>query len=175
MTGTELAVAAGTAVLVFWIVGAYNRMVRLRNALVSRFAGVVDLYGRRHALIEEQLELLSTALASAGPRLDALRAACRQADAARAHARIRPGAVGAVTSLRVADEILAEARARLPVQSVGSLDLRELNGRLAESDNALAFARREFNQAVDAYNLAVRQFPTAVLARLFGFTTAAAF
>ena len=175
MTGTELAVAAGTAVLVFWVVGAYNRLVRLRNALVSRFAGVDDLYRRRHALIEEQLELLSAALASAGPRLDALRAACRQADAARAHARLRPGAVGAVTSLRVAEEILADARARLPVQSVAGVDLRQLNGRLAESDNALAFARREFNQAVEAYNVAVRQFPTALLARLFGFATAATF
>ena len=170
-----LAVAAGAALLAFWIVGAYNRMVRLRNALVSRFAGVDELYGRRHALIEEQLELLSAALASAGPRLDALRAACRQADAARAHARLRPGAVGAVTSLRVAEEILADARARLPVQSVPGVDLRQLNGRLAESDTALAFARREFNQAVEAYNVAVRQFPTALLARLFGFATAATF
>ena len=175
MTGGELAVAAGAAVLVFWFVGAYNRMVRLRNALVSRFAGVDDLYGRRHALIEEQLELLSAALASAGPRLDALRAACRQADAARAHARIRPGAPGAITSLRVAEEILADARARLPVQSAAGVDLPQLNTRLAESDNALGFARREFNQAVDAYNQAIRQFPTTLLAGLFGFRPAATF
>jgi len=175
MTGGELAVAAAAAVLVFWVVGAYNRMVRLRNALVSRFAGVDELHGRRHTLIEEQLELLSAVLASAGPRLDALRAASRQADVARAHARLHPGASGAITSLRVAEEILAEARARLPVQSAAGVDLPQLNTRLAESDAALGFARREFNQAVEAYNQAIRQFPSALLAHLFGFRAAATF
>src|SRR5664279_745199 len=119
--------------------------------------------------------MLSTALAAAAPRLDALRAACRQADAAREHARTRPGAAGAVTSLRVAEAIVADARARLPVQSASGVDLSDLNARLAASDTALAFARDEFNRAVDVYNEAVRQFPTIVVAWLFGFRTAAAF
>ena len=37
------------------------------------------------------------------------------------------------------------------------------------SDARLDFARREFNAAVDRYNTAVEQFPTLLLARLFGF------
>src|SRR5207237_3143132 len=104
--------------LVFWVVGAYNRMVRLRNELVARFAAVDERYRQRHALLNSQLDLLATVLAAAAPRLEALRAACRQADAAREHARVRPGAASAVTSLRVADDILADARSRVPVQSV---------------------------------------------------------
>jgi LemA protein len=175
MTTTEATLSGIAAVVVFWLVGAYNRMVRLRSELVARFSAVDDRFRQRHALLERQLELLSAALSAAAPRLEALRAACRQADAAREHARVRPGAAGAVTSLRVAEEILADARARVPVQSVAGADLPELNARLATSDTALAFARGEFNAAVARYNEAVRQFPTVLVARLFSFRAAAQF
>jgi len=175
MTTTEGTVTAIAAVVVFWIVGAYNRLIRLRSDLVARFATVDERYRQRHALLEGQLDLLSTALAAAAPRLDALRAACRQADSAREHARARPGAASAVTSLRVAEDILADARARLPVQSVVGTDLPDLNAKLVTSDTALSFARAEFNAAVAAYNEAVREFPTLLVARLFNFRTAALF
>ena len=175
MTTTQATVTAIGAVVAFWIVGAYNRLVRLRSDLVARFAAVDERYRQRHALLEGQLDLLSTALAAAAPRLDALRAACRQADAAREHARARPGAASAVTSLRVAEDILADARSRLPVQTVVGTDLADLNARVATSDTALAFARTEFNAAVAAYNEAVGEFPTILVARLFNFPAAAAF
>jgi LemA protein len=175
MTSTEGTVTAVCAVLVFWIVGAYNRLVRLRSDLVARFGAVDERYRQRHVLLEQQLDLLSNALAAAAPRLEALRAACRQADAAREHARVRPGVASAVTSLRVAEDILADARSRLPVQALPGADLPELNARLASSDTALAFARAEFNAAVEAYNEGVRQFPTVLIARLCSFRTAATF
>jgi LemA protein len=119
--------------------------------------------------------LLSSALAAAAPRREALRAACRQADAARERARARPGVASAVTSLRVAEDILADARAKQPVQALPGADLPDLNAQLATSDTALAFARAQFNAAVAAYNESVRQFPTVLVARLFGFRSAAAF
>ncbi len=175
MTTTEATLAIIGAILVFWIVGAYNRMVRLRNDLVGRFAAVDERYRERHVLLQSQIDLLASVLASAAPRLDALRAACRQADAARQHARARPAAASAVTSLRVADGIVADARSRLPVQSVAGADLPELNQRLAASDTALAFARSEFNAAVTAYNQALHQFPTVLVAQLFAFRAAAIF
>jgi len=175
MTTSEGSVAAIVAILVFWMVGAYNRLVALRNDLVARFGTVDERYRQRHALLERQLELLSAALTAAAPRLEALRAACRQADAAREHARARPSAASAVTSLRVAEDILADARAHLPVQALPGTDLPELNTQLATSDTALTFARAEFNAAVAAYNESVRQFPTLLVARLFSFRAAAAF
>jgi LemA protein len=58
---------------------------------------------------------------------------------------------------------------------VAGVDLPELNTRIAASDTTLAFARREFNAAVAGYNQAVRQFPTVLVARLFGFRPAATF
>jgi LemA protein len=175
MTTTQGTLAGIGAVALFWIVGAYNRLVRLRSELIARFATVDERYRQRHALLERQIALLSTVLAAAAPRLDALRAACQQADAARERARARPGVASAVTSLRVAEDILADARGRVPVQAVAGNDLPEINTQLTTSDTALSFARAEFNAAVGAYNDGVRQFPTVLVARLFGFRAAAAF
>jgi len=160
------------AVLLFWIVGAYNRLVRLRGSIVRRFPPVDEQFTLRHALLLQQIEALTPVLPSATARIDVLRAACQQVEAACAHARQRPGAVGALTSLRLADDILAEARARLPVQSVAGVDLSELNARLTASDATLAFARRQFNESVMVYNAAVRQFPTLLIVGLFGFRSA---
>ena len=64
MTTTEATLAGVGAVVVFWIVGAYNRMVRLRNDLVARFAAVDERFRQRHALLDSQLDMLSTALAA---------------------------------------------------------------------------------------------------------------
>jgi LemA protein len=173
MSSTQVGAGIAGVLVVCWLVGAYNRMVSLRNVLVDRFAAIDALCLARHALITRQIELLAATLAGAGagagPRLDALRAASLQAEAARQHAQARPGAANAVTSLRVAEEILAAARTRLPVQTVAGGDLPEINARLAGGDATLDFARREFNAAVAAYNAAVRQFPTVLVARLFGF------
>jgi len=175
MTNSEIAVWVGAAVLLFWGVGAYNRLVRLRGDLVQRFAPVDAQFKQRHTLLLQQLDALAPVLASASaqaaPRLDSLRAACQQAESACAHARLRPGAAGAITSLRLAEEILADARARLPVPTTAGTTLPELRAQLATVDTTLAFSRRQFNESVEVYNHAIRQFPTGLLAAVFGFRT----
>ena len=172
MSSLQVGAAIVAAVLLFWVVGAYNRLVGLRNAIVERYAPLDEQLLERHGLLEQQIEAVGTVLAHASERLDALRAARLQAESARAHAKAHPGAPGAIKSLRLADDILAEARARLPVHSVGGVDMSELTARLAANDNALAFAQRQFNAAVLDYNAAVRQIPTRLLAGVFGFAPA---
>ena len=169
MSTTQLAGGVVAAILLFWGVGAYNRLVRLRGAIVRGFGPVDDEIRRRHELLLQTADVLAPLLANAAPRLDALRAACQQVIAACAQAKLRPGSHGAITSLRLADEILAEARARLPVQTAAGIDLSDLNARFSASDAMLAFARGQFNDAVSAYNHAIRQFPTVLLVGLFGF------
>ena len=173
MSNSEIAGWAGAAALLFWGVGAYNRLVRLRGDMVQRFGPVDQQFRQRHALLLQQLDALVPVLASASahaaPRLDALRAACLQAEGACTHARLHPGAKGAITSLRLAEEILTDARARLPVPTIAGTALPELRVQLAATDTTLAFARRQFNESVQVYNHAIRQFPTRLLAGLFGF------
>jgi LemA protein len=118
MDGQTLLIALTAAVLVFWTVGAYNRLVGLRNELLRCFAPVDEQFRARHAL-------------------------------------------------RLAEDILARARERLTAGADEALAAD-----LAEADTTLAFARRQFNEAAHAYNRAVSQFPTWVLAGLFGFRKA---
>ena len=172
MSTTEIIWGVFAAAILFWIVGAYNRLVRLRGEIVRRFPPVDEQFGLRATLLQQQIEALAPVLPGAAPRIEVLRAACQQLEAACAHARQHPGATGAITSLRLADDILSEARARLPVQSAAGLDLSVLNAQLSASDATLAFARRHFNEAIVGYNAAVRQFPTVLIVGLFGFRSA---
>lgn len=187
MNGGELIPGLVAAVLVFWGVGAHNRLVRLRNAIVAAFAPVDEQFRQRHGLLLDQIDALTApaepaaeADAAVDPVADAdldallvpLRAACAQAAHACDHARSRPGAAGAVTSLRLAEEILAEARARLAPRVQADPASVALNAEIAAADGMLGFARRKFNDAVDEYNQAVRQFPTLLVAALFRFRPA---
>lgn len=172
MSSTQIIWAVVGAALLFWIVGAYNRLVRLRGEIVRRFPPVDEQFTLRGGLLQRQIDALAPVLPGAAPRIDALRAACEQLGAACAHARKHPGAAGAITSLRLADDILDEARSKLPLQSAAGLDLSVLGAQLAASDATLAFSRRQFNDAVLEYNAAVRQFPTVLIVGLFGFRSA---
>jgi LemA protein len=174
MDSTQITFGAGAAVLLFWTVGAYNRLVRLRHVLTRRFVPVDEQFKLRQRLLLQQCDALAEVLGERGaPVLDALRAACLQADNAHALARAHPGAAKPTASLRLADDILSDTRSRVPADATGHPDLAELATRLAASDATLAFARRQFNDAVKEYNDAARQFPTWLIAWLFSFRAAA--
>jgi LemA protein len=172
MSSVQISIWVALAVLLFWSIGAYNRLVGLRNALVRSFGPVDAELSERHALLDQQIEAVAGVLAHATERVDALRAAHRQAEAARLNAWAHPGAPGAIRSLRLACDLLAETRARLPVPAAGGVAMTDLNARLAESDTALGFARRQFNAAVLEYNHAVGQIPTRLVAAVFQFEPA---
>lgn len=171
MDRSQVVVWATLAVLLFWAVGAYNRLVGLRGALVTSFATVDAQFRHRHGLLLRLADVLEPRAAADPQALAAFRAACAQAEAACSRARLRPVAAGLVTSLRLAEEILAEARRRLPGEG-DDAELVALAGELNASDSTFAFARRQFNEHVETYNRAVRQFPTWLLAGLFRFRSA---
>ena len=174
MNTTQIGIGIGAAVLLFWTVGAYNRLVRLRNAILRGFAPVDAQY------LVRQGELRALCAAHAPPEgeppapwLEALQAACRQTDAAHTRARAHPGAAVATTSLRLAEDILSDTRSRMPAEAMVHAELVDIGTRLAAIDATLAFARKQFNDTVEEYNRAVRQFPTWVIASLFSFRCAA--
>jgi LemA protein len=172
MSSQTLVAMIVAAVLLFWAVGAYNRLVSLRSELLRCFVPVDEQFRARHALLLRWADASDHATSGTdgdadAAALDALRAACTQAEAACSHARSRPADADALTSLRLAEEILAQSRARLPVTGDEALA-----SALNDGDTTLAFARRQFNDAADNYNRAVSQFPTWLVAGLFGFRKA---
>jgi LemA protein len=173
MGSTGIAALAVAAVLVFWIVGAHNRLVGLRNQIVDLFGTVDEQYRQRHLLLRQQAQALAGLPGVGAGELDALHAALSQAEAACAHARAHPGAAGAIASLRLAEEVLAATRARLPRRALTDPALADTGAGLVAAEVSLDFTRSRFNDAVVAYNAAVRQFPTWLVAALFGFRAAA--
>lgn len=169
MNRSQLLVWIALAVLLFWTVGAYNRLVGLRNALVRSFSTVDAQFRLRHELLTRLADALEARPDGDAATLEAFRAACAQAEAACSRARQRPSAAGLITSLRLAEDILADARRRLPPEAGGEAELVALTAELSAGDSTFAFARRQFNEQVETYNRAVRQFPTWLIAGLFRF------
>ncbi len=174
MTSAQIAAWAVAAVLVFWAVGAYNRLVTLRNDISKAFVPVDAQIRHRHLLLERWVEALRPAVQHDRVVLDAVLAACGQLQAACDVVRSRPSAARPMAILRLAEETLAEARSRLKAELPGPLepptgDVASLTEELAVADSTLVFARRQFNEATQGYNDALDQFPTWVIAGLFGF------
>ena len=175
MTSTQIVAWAAVAVLLFWAVGAYNRLVSLRNDISRAFTPVDTQIRHRHTLLQQWVESLRPFLDHAPQSIDALLAACSQLQAACDVVRSRPSAARPMASLRVAEETLVEARRRLGAELPAKPELLAgvgaavLGEELAAADSTLGFARRQFNEAIQTYNDALDQFPTWVIAGVFRF------
>jgi LemA protein len=178
MTANQWAVLAAAAVLVFWAVGAYNRLVGLRNAIAAAWSQLDEQLRRRGAVIEPLVGALRAHLPYEEATFDAVLAAEQQLQIAADAVRSRPARAPTALNFVTAEGVLASALARLgpPIEQHAPLREDAAVGaalvELHDTDLHLALARRGFNAAVEAYNAAVRQFPTRLLAQLFAFEEA---
>lgn len=178
MTGSQVAALAAAAVLVFWMVGAYNRLVGLRNKVGTAWQQVDEVLLRRGEAVAPLVAALRDGLVGEGAALDALLTAQAQVAAAADALRPRPVIAEAAQALTRADALMAAATARVLALLDLQVELRHAETvaphaqALREAEPRLAFARQLFNDAVQAYNDAARQWPTRLLTRLFGFGTA---
>ena len=169
---------AAIAVVVFWSLGAYNRLVGLRNAIVTAFAQIDEQLRRRQALLQALLEALREDLPSEQSTLDAVAAAAQQVLAAAEAARTRVCIAEPVNQLAAHEVQLRSALTRLHalVEQHGELHQREdiapRTTELREIEVKLGFARQLFNEASVQYNRAVQQFPTRLLKPMFRFVEA---
>ncbi|MED5621604.1 LemA family protein [Ideonella sp. BN130291] len=179
MTGGQVGALITGAVLVFWMVGAYNRLVALRNAIGGAWAQVEEQLQRRRQALEAMVGALRPVLQEEPTALDALVGALLQVQAAADAVRARPVSASLVTVLVTAEQVLGNALARLLALLEHHPQLRDEMPEVAQGLQALqdaeprlAFARQLFNDAAQAYNDAARQFPTRLLTQLYGFGTA---
>jgi LemA protein len=173
-----LGALAAAAVLVFWMLGAYNRLVALRNAIGTAWQQVDEALARRGEAVAPLVAALRDGLVGEGAALDALLAGQAQVAAAADALRPRPVLAEPAQALVRAEALMGAASARVLALLEMQAELRASAAvatpvaTLREAEPRLAFARQVFNEAVQAYNEAVRQWPTQALARLYGFGTA---
>ncbi len=166
------------AVLVFWAIGAYNRLMAHRNAIGDAWRQVDEPLRRRHEVLPELVSLLREPLPTEHRALDAVLAASEQVIASAAAVRRRPGDRDSVSGLALAERVLAAALERLHAlleQHPGLKGEPQVDTHVSELsvlDQRLVFRRQLFNQATHRYNEAVRQFPTSLLVPLFRFEPA---
>ena len=167
------------AVLVFWMVGAYNRLVALRNAIAAAWAGVAETLRQRGEVVAPLLLALHEPLAAEHGALDALRSSHAQAQAAATAMKAHPLLPAAVADWRNAESALASAASRVlalldqhaALRITPAVASAVVTWHLAES--RLVYGCQVFDAAVGTYNQATAQLPTRWLLRLFGFAPAA--
>jgi len=161
---TWIVIGAIVVVLLFVVVGAYNKLVALDQEANQAFADIDVQLKQRQDLIPNLVETVKGYAAHESGTLEAVVAA-RNA-AARA---------GSVEEKVQAENVLTGALGRLFALAEAYPDLKantnflSLQGELADLENKLAAARRFFNNAVSEFNTVRRAFPNVLFAGVFGF------
>ena len=155
-------------VLVLMLMGTYNRLVGLRQTANQAFADVDVQLKQRHDLIPNLVETVKGYAAHERGTLEAVIRARNTAVAAQGQG---PAAQGA------AENMLSGALRQLFALSESYPDLKananfqQLQAELTDIENKIAASRRFFNNSVSEYNTGIQQFPAALFAGMFGFTT----
>jgi len=161
---TTIIILVVVVLLVLWVIGIYNNLVRLRNGRENAFADIDVQLKQRHDLIPQ---LVATVKGYAGHEQETL---MRVTNA-------RAAAMGATTiNDKVnAENALSSALAGLKVSLEAYPDLKanqnfmQLQTEISDVENKLAAVRRFFNSATKELNNAVQTFPGNILAGMFGF------
>ena len=175
MSTTTWVLLVLVVLVLFWAVGAYNRLVRLKNAIANAFGQIDVQRKRRYDLIPNLVEVARKYLAHEAQTLEAVIAARNQARSAEQTAAGAPLNAGAIGALVGAEQVLGGALGRLFAVAEAYPDLkadqtmRELSEELSSTENRIGFARQAYNDHVLEFNDAAAQFPTLIVARLFGF------
>ena len=164
MLTTLIVIAVIVAVVLFVIVGAYNKLVALDQRADQSFADIDVQLKQRQDLIPNLVETVKGYASHERGTLDAVTAA-------------RAAAAGAtsVNDKVQAENMLTASLGRLFAVAEAYPDLKantnylELQRELSDIENKLAAARRFFNNAVGEFNAVRRQFPTVLFAGMVGF------
>lgn len=176
---TSAIVAGVIALLIlFWAVGAYNRLVSLRNQFKNAFAQIDVQLKRRYDLIPNLVETARGYMKHERDTLEAVINARNRAVAASEKAAVAPADVEAVRELGAADGLLTASLGKMFALSESYPELKanenmmQLSEELTSTENRIAFARQAYNDGVMAYNNAREQFPGSIIAGMFAFTPA---
>jgi LemA protein len=155
-----LAIIAGIAL---WIIGAYNRLVSLKNRSVNAWKQIDVQLKRRHDLIPNLVSTVKGAMEFERGTLDAVVSARNKA--------VSAAGAGVQATARAEGE-LSQALGRLFALTEAYPDLKsngnvlQLQEELTSTENKIGFARQLYNDVATDYNTAQMQFPTNLVAGL---------
>jgi LemA protein len=175
---TGLVILILLAVLVFYGVSLYNRLVSGRNAYKNAFAQIDVQLTRRYDLIPNLVETAKAYMQHERSTLEAVIAARNTAVSGLRAAAADPGNPAAVQQLAGAENALSGALGRLFALAEAYPDLKanqtmmQLSEELTSTENKVAFARQAYNDAVMSYNNSRETFPGNIVAGFGNFPAA---
>lgn len=175
---TAIVLLAIILLIVFWAVGAYNRLVSLRNQFKNAFSQIDVQLKRRYDLIPNLVETAKGYMNHERDTLEAVIAARNHAVSANAKAAGDPANAAAMQQMVAADGALSSSLGKLFAVSEAYPDLKanqnmmQLTEELTSTENRIAFSRQAYNDGVMEYNTSLEQFPVSFIANMFAFKQA---
>lgn len=173
-----IVIAVVALICVFWFIGIYNGLIRLRNGLKNAFAQIDVQLKRRYELIPNLVETAKAYMKHEKETLEGVIAARNQAFQAEQRVAGNPASSTAMKDFRQAEAQLTANVGKFMAVMESYPDLKanttmnSLMEELTSTENKVGFARQAFNDAVMTYNNDREVFPNVIFANMFGFQAA---
>jgi LemA protein len=149
------------AVVAFWMIGAYNSLIGLKNQVANAWMQIDVQLRRRHDLIPNLVGTVKGAMEFERATLEAV-----------ISARSKAVAATGVRATAQAEGELSQALGRLFAVAEAYPDLKsnqnvlQLQEELTSTENKIGFARQLYNDVATQYNTKQAQIPTNLVAGL---------
>ena len=163
MKKSIIIILAVVAILVFWAVSVYNGLVTMDENVSGQWANVETQYQRRADLIPNLVNTVKGYATHEKETLEGVVAARSQATQIKVDAAV----TSALGKLLAITENYPDLKA--------NQNFLELQAQLEGTENRINVARKNFNDAAQAYNTNIRRFPKSIFAGMFGFDKKAYF
>ncbi len=175
--GCAVLVVIGLGVLIVILAagGSYNRLVRLQQGVDKQWAQVQNVYQRRADLVPNLVATVSGAANFEKSTLTEITAARASVGQLKLDPNTAPTDPAKLAEFDRLQGQLSSALSRLLVVVERYPDLKAnanfvtLQAQLEGTENRISVERGRFNEAVQAYNTAIKSFPANFYAGLFGF------
>ena len=173
--GIFLVLVFVAVVVAIAVAGKYNALVKLDQSVNQSWAQVQNVYQRRADLIPNLVQTVTGAADFEKSTIIAVTNARASVGQVKLDPSKAPTDAAQLEQFQAAQGSLSNALSRLLVVSENYPQLRanenfqQLQAQLEGTENRISVERGNFNTTVQAYNTAVRTFPTNLFAGMLGF------
>lgn len=165
MSKSLLGIVAAIVIIVGMIFSSYNGLISMNENVTGKWAQVENQLQRRNDLIPN---LVNTVKGYANHETEVFKQV--------SDARAKLGGAKTVAETSAANNEMNTALSRLLMVAENYPELKsntnftQLQDELAGTENRIAVARKDYNDAVQVYNAKIKSLPASLYAGAFGFT-----